>query len=373
MDENINEEFECCVEKCDLETCSPDKCSSLLPNQESCCPGSADTEGLCCPGSGETEESSCSDSADTEGSCCPGVVSNESAAEPCSGGSQENEEKFVLKEFIEDFVEVFPEYLDSLNKYKELNIKEFSDLNGKIYAENFFDILYKNDKIFDGDNINYLPGVDFSKIWKEELSDKTRENIWKYLQLILFSILSNSNNSSFMENVGNMDNLNFNELSSQIENTINNMSGDNLPDADKINDTMKGMLSGKLGNLAKEIANESTSNLESEEELNNMLKDPTKLFSLVKNVGDKIDTKIKNGELNESELLTEATELLGKMNNIPGMGSIQDMMKNMGFNMNNMNMNATENKVKQHEKKNKTKERLRKKLEKRKKENSEKE
>ena len=183
----------------------------------------------------------------------------------------------------------------------------------------------------------------------------------------MFSIISKSDdNNSFMKNIENFDTLNMEELSSQIEETINNMSGDNLPDADKVNDAMKGILGGKLGDLAKEIVDESATNIDTEEDLNGLLKDPTKLMSLVKDVGDRLDSKIKNGNINESELMTEATELLGKMNDIPGFGSIKDMMSNMGLNMKNMNTTATENRMKQNEKKNKTKERLQKKLKKKK-------
>ena len=56
---------------------------------------------------------------------------------------------------------------------------------------------------------------------------------------------------AFMENIENFDNLNFNDLSEQIDNTINNMSGNNLPDSNKINDAMKGILGGKLGDLSE--------------------------------------------------------------------------------------------------------------------------
>ena len=280
---------------------------------------------------------------------------------------EENKE-FVLNEFINDLSLTFPEYKDLLSKYSNLTVDEFSELNGKIYAENFFDILYKNEKIFNEDvNSYYLPELKFSVIWNSDISDKTKENIWKYLQLIMFSIISKSSDkSSFVENIENFDNLNFESLSSQIEETIQNMSGDNLPDADKINDTMKGMLGGKLGDLAKEIVEESNTNLETEDDLSNLLKDPTKLMSLVKNVGDKLDNKIKNGDINENELMGEASNLLGKMNDLPGFGSIKDMMANLGMNMGNINTSATENRMKQQQTKNKTKERLQKKLKKRK-------
>ena len=280
----------------------------------------------------------------------------------------EETKDFVLKEFIEDLSLTFPENTDLLSKYCNLTVDEFSEMNGKIYAENFFDILNKNEKIFNDDvDSYYLPELKFSVIWNTDISDKTKETIWKYLQLIMFSIISKSSDkTSFMENIENLDNLNFEKLSSQIEETIHSMSGDNLPDADKINDTMKGMLGGKLGDLAKEIVEESNTNLETEDDLSNLLKDPTKLMSLVKNVGDKLDNKIKNGDINENELMGEASKLLGKMNDLPGFGSIKDMMANLGMNMGNVNTGATENKMKQEQSKNKTKERLQKKLKKRK-------
>jgi hypothetical protein len=62
-----------------------------------------------------------------------------------------------------------------------------------------------------------------------------------------------------------------------------------------------------------------------------LFKNPGKLMGLVKNVGTKLDTKIKSGDLKESELLEEATEIMGKMKDMPGMGNIQDMMKKMGM------------------------------------------
>jgi hypothetical protein len=279
---------------------------------------------------------------------------------------QPEKNKFVLKEFIDDLTQTFPEYKEQLLTHREVNITEFIDLNGKIYAENFFDILYKNEKIFVDDvNSCYLPNVNFSDLWNSDITTKTKETIWKYLQLITFSIISKTDdNTSFMENIENFDNLNFNDLSEQIDNTINNMSGNNLPDSNKINDAMKGILGGKLGDLAKEIVDESNTNIKSEDDLNSLMKDPTKLMSLVKNVGEKLDTKIKNGDINENELMSEATDLLGKMNDIPGFGSIKDMMTNLGLNMNNINTSASENKMKQQTSKNKTKERLQNKLKK---------
>ena len=44
-----------------------------------------------------------------------------------------------------------------------------------------------------------------------------------------------------------------------------------------------------------------------------LVKNPTKLMGLVKTVGDKLDSKIKSGDLKESELIAEASEMMNKM------------------------------------------------------------
>jgi hypothetical protein len=54
-------------------------------------------------------------------------------------------------------------------------------------------------------------------------------------------------------------------------------------------------------------------------------------MGLVKSVGNKLDTKIKSGDIKESELISEATDMMNKMKNMPGMGNIQAMLNKMGM------------------------------------------
>ena len=54
-------------------------------------------------------------------------------------------------------------------------------------------------------------------------------------------------------------------------------------------------------------------------------------MSLVKNVGTKLDSRIKSGELKESELIAEATDIMNNMKNMPGMDNIQSMLSKMGM------------------------------------------
>jgi hypothetical protein len=94
-----------------------------------------------------------------------------------------------------------------------------------------------------------------------------------------------------------------------------------------------------------------------------LVKNPTKLMGLVKTVGDKLDTKIKSGDLKETELIAEATEMMNKMKNMPGMGNIQSMLSQMGLGGlgglgGKVNMGAMEANLNQKMKMAKTKERM---------------
>ena len=277
-----------------------------------------------------------------------------------------------------------------------------------VYPSKFFDILYQNVSIFESADTNFLPGINFKLLWAENISDKTRETIWKYLQLVLFTIISGiSDGNSFGDTAKLFEAINENEFKSKLEETIAQMqtlfgsdktdkttdaeedveddgeadkkgtSGinlDDLPDPSEIHDHVTSMMNGKLGKLAREIAEETAAdlniNMENAESVGDVFKrlisNPTKLMGLVKNVGSKLDEKIKTGDMKESELLEEASELMKKMKNMPGMGDIQSMLSKMGMNAGKgggkVNVEAMQANINQKLKESKNRERLLKKL-----------
>jgi hypothetical protein len=144
--------------------------------------------------------------------------------------------------------------------------------------------------------------------------------------------------------------INEDEFRSKLESTIsqmhecfdtsNNETTDELPDPNTIHEHVAGMMEGKLGSLAKEIAEETAADLDVDieneqsvsEVFQKLIKDPMKLMDLVKNVGGKLDDKLKSGDLKESELLAEASEIMKKMKDMPGMNNLQEMLGKMGLN-----------------------------------------
>jgi hypothetical protein len=142
--------------------------------------------------------------------------------------------------------------------------------------------------------------------------------------------------------------------------------GGTMPNAQDIHDHITGMLDGKLGKLAKEIAEETAADLNLDMDndtdmqgvFNNLIKNPTKLMGLVKKVGSKLDGKIKSGDLKESELIAEATDIMNKMKNMPGMDNIQAMLGKMGMGGGKVNMGAMNAQMERNMKAAQTKERI---------------
>jgi hypothetical protein len=297
----------------------------------------------------------------------------------------------IIKDFIGDILTTFPEYSGIISRwYKgtenkgtenkgtdkgtDNNESDNNDSVGseiafrhclKVFPERFFDILYKNTEIFSKDsevNTEFLPGIVFKQLWSYDISDKTRETIWKYLQLTLFAVIGSVHSSSAlgetaklfeainedelktklqetMENMSNLFNIPSSKKEDESKDDVNDDSGSALPNADDIHKHIHEMMGGKLGKLAMELAEETASdlNLDMDNATNandvfqQLFKNPTKMMSMVKNIGGKLDEKIKSGELKESELMSEGMELLNKMQTMPGMDNIQKMFSQMGI------------------------------------------
>lgn len=361
-----------------------------------------------------------------------------------------DEFKKVIRDFINDFALTFPECSEKLDKYSSVdgsiastgrrilsddNIIEVYQHCKKVYPVRFFDILYKNVEMFTNRgagagaetslkiDVHFLPEVDFVNVWNTpDITDKTRETIMKYLQLILFSIITNvSDQNSFGDTAKLFEAINEDELKGKLDETFKNMqdlftgmgmgmggmggacgngdgdgqAGDageageqmkdfaklaeqfknfvpggidmskfpnfnfgdtgadagpdatgknpDIPNPEAVHDHISKLLNGKIGALAKEIAEETAGDLdlgidlENPEQLNmgnvfqKLFKNPGKLMNMVKNVGKKLDDKFKKGDIKESELMQEASELLNNMKNMPGMGNLSSMLSQLGM------------------------------------------
>ena len=324
----------------------------------------------------------------------------------------------IINDFITDIVTTFPEYSglikrwwtrtvvspeDDSNPRAQAEIKFVFRHCVKVLPERFFDILYKNVDIFKDDseiNTEFLPGVVFKQLWKCDISDNTRETVWKYLQLVLFSVIGSVHNVADLGDTAKLfEAINEDELKDKLSETLGNMQtmfdsftkeGNNeeeestndesnndsnnekgIPNAEDIHEHINRMMDGKLGKLAMELAQETASELDldiddtkdAKDVFQKLFKNPGKLMNMVKNIGGKIETKIKSGEIKESELMSEGMDLLNQMKNMPGMGDMSKIFSQMGIpglgKNTKMNMGAMESQMNKNMKMAKMKERMR--------------
>jgi hypothetical protein len=288
-------------------------------------------------------------------------------------------EKFaqVYQEFTNDLYTTFPEI-------KEVHMGPIEEVYAyclELYPKVFFEVLYENETFFEESRF-MLPGIDFKTLMEDDkITDKTKKTIWKYLQLILFAVLEQvENKESFGDTSKLFEAIHQEDLHKKIMETMGEMkdlftpsegvsgeepTGTPFEDPEKIKNHLEGLMDGKIGSLAKEIAMEATKELgdveDKDEFMKQLMKNPTKIMELVKNIGTTLETKIKKGDLKESELLEEAAEIMKKMTLLPGM---KEMMSKMGMG-GKMDFKGMSNKIQENLKLTKTKERLQRKREER--------
>ena len=273
--------------------------------------------------------------------------------------------KKVVFDFLRDISVTYPELNSNVLHIKKMvddDVEEVFEYCKTVYPERFFDILYENEEMFEdiSRDTRFLPGLDMQKLWLDDISDKTKDVIWKYLQLILFSVIGKIDNTEMFKDTSHIfEAIDEEQLKKKLEETINGMSdmfdlsknmenfsnmgeafgdlsgmgfgdlsgmgfGDlsgmgfgDKPDPNSIHEHLSDILGGKIGKLANEIAQETADefkfDMDGEGDMQDifqgLFKNPGKLINMVKNVGKKIEDKIKSGEIKESELMEEATQM----------------------------------------------------------------
>ncbi|MEI7905322.1 MAG: hypothetical protein WCI43_07910, partial [Candidatus Firestonebacteria bacterium] len=189
-----------------------------------------------------------------------------------------------------------------------------------------------------------------------DVSDKTKQSIWKYLQLLLFTIVQKVDNKNMFGDTMNIfDGIDEEHLQEKLQETMSgisdffskmgmegNSSGGegeaegkessansnetgengeprnfnftppdftNMPNPENMHEHLRSLFDGKIGKLAKEMAEEITNDIGGifgengqndinsvQDILKTLLKNPKKMMDLMKNVGDKLNRKMQSGK-----------------------------------------------------------------------------
>ena len=294
----------------------------------------------------------------------------------------------TIRQFADDLCTTFPEYSETIAQWWDRsnegqpNYELIKNYCRDVYPPFFMDIIYQNEGIFAPDaeqSVFFLPNIDFKTIWNDNISDTTKETIWKYLQLIAITIMGEVQNTEDLDtNILDMfKNLNTDDFQSKIQETMENLqtmfasteananadaSAEANADADADANTgananagfdfgnfqrnMEKLMEGKIGQMARELAEETAQDLDIDLEntqdipqvLKKLMSDPTKLMKMAKKVGERMKSKMDSGDMSEVELQAEIMELMKTLNpngatSGTGMNGIKEMMSAMGIDM----------------------------------------
>jgi len=229
----------------------------------------------------------------------------------------------IVRDFLKDLSITYPEFSYlwanwTDPKLPESEIQKLYDYCITVYPQRFFDILYQNFDLFSSESTNntfFLPNVDFKILYNcDNVSENTKKAIWKYLQLLLFTIVNSiKDKSDFGDTMNLFDGIDENELQNKLnetfssigdffknmeENTNNNETGEDseipmpdmkdffkfaekmkedagldedtesgmpggfkfdrnsMPNPEELHGHLKGLFEGKIGTLAQELAEE---------------------------------------------------------------------------------------------------------------------
>tara|TARA_B100000902_G_scaffold389617_1_gene437091 strand:+ start:481 stop:1860 length:1380 start_codon:yes stop_codon:yes gene_type:complete len=299
------------------------------------------------------------------------------------GGENETEIEKGFEEIITEFLDqlnvTFPEYSETILKLKN-QVNEASDIHEtevykhckKVFPIHFYEILYKKADLFKN-NVFLLPEINFADIWSCNISDTTRDSIWNFLNYISFYIIKTIGNGDiFKETLNAISGIDNDDIKNQINSIVStledtfgnlgNMDGgeggvvdeggstDEGSGGEGSNDLgndifskLSGLMDGKIGKIAKDIAEETSSSFMKDfEDLNidettevpqalnqifsKLKSNPSTIMNMMQSLGTKLNTKIKEENLTKEDLIGETGDL---MKNLEGLNDFSDIFKNM--------------------------------------------
>ena len=116
----------------------------------------------------------------------------------------------VFKSFISDIIKVFPEYEQPIQEtYETLLQLETCKIEEQELLQEFLDrvhklnkkITTKDESLFDEDPL-IVTNISFKQMWSTNISYKTKETIWKYLQTFCLLSLNHQSNKDLQEMCG---------------------------------------------------------------------------------------------------------------------------------------------------------------------------
>ena len=260
----------------------------------------------------------------------------------------------VFKSFISDIVKVFPEYSNSIHiTYGSLLELEPCKIEDNELIQEFLERVHKlNKKITNKDETIFtedsliLTSISMKELWSQNISYKTKETIWKYLQTFCLLSLNHKSNIELQVALSNLNDdktieikdkkvaSDVKKIKKMAENIQEPIAEDvesknetsNIPGPDNPFAAIEQMInSSEIGKIAKEVSE----SLDIESMLGNSddIQDPMAIMQklmtsggmskIMGSIHEVVNMKVDSGELNNESMKGEAEGIYKNMGNNP--------------------------------------------------------
>ena len=262
----------------------------------------------------------------------------------------ENQLFSLFSDFIRDLSKTYPEIKSCLYRnYEGCLLEGDKSLSDLPKLEKFLTLIGEHEKMITDKNleffdleVEFLEEISFKILWEKNISNKTRESIWKYLQT--FQIINiNLRSSQQLKDA-------LSQIGTDTEVEVNRKTAKDLKKLKKLSSSVKEEIKGEetdldqmlgplmdsgIGDIAKEVA--KTMDIEKmfgsiDENSNPMelmaqMMNPEKMGSIFQNINSVMEQKVETGELTKEGLKGEAEGMMGSLGENP---MFKNMMEGLG-------------------------------------------
>lgn len=266
----------------------------------------------------------------------------------------------IFNDFIRDLSKTFPEIKSCLYRNYEGCLTDVDDkkLCDLPKLNRFLELIGDYEKMITDKNleffdleVEFLEEISFKLLWTKNISNKTRESIWKYLQtfqLININLRSSQQLKDALSQIGTDTEMEVDRTTAKDLKKMKKLSDsvkEKATGESELDDMLGGLMGGGIGDIAKEVAkNMDIENMfgNIDENSNPMeimaqMMNPEKMGSIFNNINSVMEQKMESGELSQDSLKSEAEGMMGKMGENP---MFKNMMRTMDPTM-QQGMNAT--------------------------------
>ena len=256
----------------------------------------------------------------------------------------------LFSDFIRDLSKTYPEIKSCLYRnYEGCLLEGDKSLSDQPKLEKFLTLIGDHEKMITDKNleffdleVEFLEEISFKILWEKNISNKTRESIWKYLQT--FQIINiNLRSSQQLKDA-------LSQIGTDTEVEVNRKTAKDLKKLKKLSSSVKEEIKGEetdldqmlgplmdsgIGDIAKEVA--KTMDIEKmfgsiDENSNPMelmaqMMNPEKMGSIFQNINSVMEQKVGTGELTKEGLKGEAEGMMGSLGENP---MFKNMMEGLG-------------------------------------------